>query len=92
MQDPNSDHQILIYADHPYYPAIINFLSAFLHVNIPDASTYEKTRRQPSTTTKRKSSDDQNPRKRKSKNKRKTEITQDEQMSDTDTEQQTSEH
>ena len=54
---------------------------------------HKKTTTQRSTTKKsRKSTNDQNRRKRKSKNKCKTEITQDEQMSDTDTEQQTSEH
>ena len=56
-------------------------------------STYENTRRQRSMTTKgRKSTNDQNGRKGKSKNKRKTQATQDEEVSVTDTEQQTSEH
>ena len=76
----------MIYAHHPYYPGIIHFRSLFIDCRITDVSTYEKTRRQRATT------NDQNGPKRKSKNKRKTEITQDEQVSDTDTEQQTSEH
>ena len=93
MLDPNNDHQIWIYAHHPYYPGIVNFISPFLDYTIPDVSTYDKTRRQRSTTTKsRKSTNDQNGPKRKSKNKRKTQATQDEEVSDTDTEQQTSEH
>ena len=70
---------------------IANFVSPFIDYTIPDASTYEKTRRQRSSTTRRKSTNDQNGPKRKSKNKRKTEMTQDE-LSDTDTEQQTSKH
>ena len=80
------------YAHHPYYPVIAHFVSPFIDYAIPDASTYEKTRRQRATTTKRKSTNDQNGPKRKSKNKRKTQMTQDEEVSDTDTEQQTSEH
>ena len=91
MSDPNNHHQILIYAHHPYYPAIIHFRSLFIDCRITDVSTYEKTRRQRSTTTSRKSTNDLNGPKRKSKNKRTTEMTQDE-LSDTDTEQQTSEH
>ena len=56
-------------------------------------STYEKGRRQWSTTTRsRKSTNDENGRKMKSNNKRRTQVTQDEEVSDTDTEQQTSEH
>ena len=55
-------------------------------------STYDKTRRQRSTTTSRKSTNDQNGPKRKAKNKRTTQATQDEEVSDTDIEQQTSEH
>ena len=55
-------------------------------------STYENTRRQRSTTTSRKSTNDQNGRKGKSKNKRRTQVTQDEEVSDTDIEQQTSKH
>ena len=69
-----------------------SFYFAFIDYTIPDVSTYDKTRRQRSTTTSRKSTNDQNVPKRKSKNKRNTEITQDEEVSDTDTEQQTSEH
>ena len=89
------------YAHHPYYTAIIHFLLPFIHscinitdvINIPDVSTYENTRRQCLTTTKgRKSTNDQNGPKKKSKNKRKTQMTQDEEVSDTDTEQQNSEH
>ena len=81
--------------------AIINFILPFIDscinitdvINIPDVSTYENNRRQRSTTTKgRKSTNDQNGPKRKSKNKRKTQKTQDEELSDTDTEQQNSEH
>ena len=68
------------------------FVLPSLHFTIPDTSAYEKTRRQRPSTTRRKSTNDQNGPKRKSKNKRKTEITQDEQVSDTDTEQQTSKH
>ena len=82
----------MIYAHHPYYPGIIHFRSLFIDCRITDVSTYEKTRRQRVTTTRRKLTNDQNGPKRKSKNKRKTDITQDEQVSDTDTEQQSSEH
>ena len=72
---------------------IIHFLSPFIDFPIPDVSTYQKTRRQQTTTTKsRKSTNDENGRKRKSKNKRRTQVTQDGEVSDTDTEQQTSEH
>ena len=92
-RDPTSDQQIWIYAHHPYYPGIVHFISPFIDYTIPDVSKYDKTRRQRSTTTKsRKSTNDQNGPKRKSKNKRNTEITQDEQVSDTDTQQQTSKH
>ena len=69
-----------------------SFYFAFIDYTIPDVSTYDKTRRQRSTTTSRKSTNDQNGQKRKSKNKRRTQVTQDEEVSDTDTEQQTSEH
>ena len=82
------------YTHHPYYPEFIYFVSPFVDfaINIPDVSTYEKTRRQRSTTTKsRKLTNDENGAKRKSKNKRKTEISEDE-LSETDTEKQTSEH
>ena len=69
-----------------------SFYFAFIDYTIPDVSTYDKTRSQRSTTTKsRKSTNDQNGPKRKSKNKRRTQATQDEEVSDTDTEQQTSE-
>ena len=68
-----------------------NYSFHFLDSTIPDVSAYDKTRRQRSTTTSRKSTNDQNGRKRKLKNKGNTEITQDE-VSDTDTEQQTSDH
>ena len=94
MQDPDSANQILIYAHHPYYPAIIHFILPFVDfgINIPDVSTYEKTRRQWSTSTKsRKSTNDQNGWKGKLNNKRRTQVTQDE-VSGTDTEQQTSDH
>ena len=83
------------YAHHLYYCEIIHFVLPFIDsgINIPDVITYEKTRRQWSTTTmSRKSTNDQNGSKRKLKNKRRTQITQDEEVSDTDTEQQTSEH
>ena len=83
------------YAHHPYYPEIIHFVLPFIDsgINIPDVSIYEKTRRQQRTTTmSRKSTNDQNGRKSKSKNKRRTQITQDEEVSDTDTEQQNSQH
>ena len=79
------------YMHDPYYSAIINFVLPFIHSAIPDVSTYEKTRRQRSTTTRRKSTNDQNGWKRKMKNKRKTQITQDE-VSVTDTQKQASEH
>ena len=87
------------YTHHPYYPAIIHFVSPFIEscinitdaINIPDASTYEKTRRQRSTTTSSKSTNDQNGPKRKMKNTLNTQMTQDE-VSVTDTQQQTSEH
>ena len=46
------------YAHHPYYPVIAHFVSPFIDYAIPDASTYEKTRRQRATTTKRKSTND----------------------------------
>ena len=69
-----------------------SFYFAFIDYTIRDVSTYDKTRRQRSTTTSRKSTNDQNVPKRKSKNKHNTQITQDEEVSDTDTEQQTSEH
>ena len=75
-------------------PTILEFLIWFrllFDSAIPDVSTYEKTRRQGSTTTKsRKSTSDQNGPKRKLNNKCRTQFTQDE-VSDTDTEQQTSE-
>ena len=65
----------------------------FISSTIPDVSTYDQTRRQRSTNTKsRKSTNDQNGPKRKLKNKHRTQATQDEEVSDTDTEQQTSEH
>ena len=80
------------YAHHPYYPVIVHFVSPFIYSDIPDVSTYEKTRRQRSTTIKsRKSTNYPNGQKRKSKNKRRTQATQDDEVSDTDTEQQTSE-
>ena len=82
------------YAYHPYYTAIIDFVLPLIDsgINITDVSTYEKTRRQRSTTASRKSTNDKNARKGKSKNKRTTQMTQDEEVSDTDTEQQNSEH
>ena len=79
-----------MYAHHPYYPGIVHFISPFIDYTIPDVRTYDKTRRQRSTTTK--SSKSTNDPKRKSKNKGRTQIAQDEEVSDTDTEQQTSEH
>ena len=91
MENDNRDHWIYRHTT-PFYPAIITFLSPFINSTILDVSAYEKTRRQRSTTSRRKSTNDQNPRKTKSKNKRRTQVTQDEEMSDTDTEQQTSEH
>ena len=82
------------YAYHLYYTAIIDFVLPLIDsgINITDDSTYEKTRRQRSTTTSRKSTNDKNGRKGKSKNKRTAQMTQDEEVSDTDTEQQNSEH
>ena len=71
-------------------PTIL-FFSAFLESAIPDVRTYEKTRRQRSATTSRKSTDHQNGPKRKMKNKLNTQMTEDE-VSVTDTQQQTSEH
>ena len=65
----------------------------FIDYTIPDVSTYDKTRRQQSTTTKStKSTNNQNGPKRKLKNKRRTQVMQDEEVSHTDTEQQTSKH
>ena len=78
----------------PYDHEIINFVLPFIDyaiINITNPSGYEKTTTQPSTTTRRKSTNDQNGPKRKSKNKSKTQMIKDE-VSVTDTQQQTSEH
>ena len=75
-----------MYAHHPFYPGTFYFLSLFIDSTIPDSSPYNKTRRQRSSTARRKSTNDQNGPKMKLKNKRKTEKTQDEQLFDTDTE------
>ena len=82
------------YAYDPYSTGIIDFVLPLIDsgINITDVSTYEKTRRQRSTTISSKSTNDKNGRKGKSKNKCTAQMTQDEEVSDTDTEQQNSEH
>ena len=91
MWDPNSNHRIYTHTT----PTILQLFILFgLLLILPfQMWVHKKTTTQRSTTTKsRKLTNDQNGRKRISKNKRRTQVTQDEELCDTDTEQQNSEH